>query len=144
MPIDQNTMRQLVDTLMEAQLRAGRLATPAANDGDTVLDAVRVRALTSWWWRPRCAAPITLAQWRAFARRRCRFAGALAIAAAMPLLLIALLPDLASRWMFFGFACATALAAAWQWDVGNRELQTIELLSDQLAQRKVPRTPLVW
>lgn len=135
MRLDEDAKAELVSQLLELNGLAGRVGAFPANDEEPLIDAPRLRALTSWWWLPRCPLPTTSSRWRAFVGRRSRFAKGLGASALLPLALAAVLPDLESQWMFFGFAVTTAFAAAWQWDVANRELQVIEMLETALKKR---------
>jgi len=135
MRLDEKAKADFIAAMRTLDDWARRTVVDPANDEEPLIDESRQRALSEWWWLPRCPVPTTASQWHAFAGRRSRFAKGLGASALLPLGLAAVLPDLESQWMFFGMAVTTALAAAWQWDVANRELQVIEVLQAAAKRR---------
>jgi hypothetical protein len=126
--LTEEATQAILETLKEQLVRAKRITTDPAND-ESEDDAAwrRAAALHRWWWYPKCPhIGQDWDRWLAFARRRGRFAWGLFATGLLSAVVALGLPEPIDRWMFVGNGIMLALAAAWQLDISNRELETIE------------------
>lgn len=126
--LPEDVARAIRETLEEQLLRAKRTTSEAANDGEADSAAwQRAESLHRWWWYPRCPHfGHDWARWLAYARRRGRFGWGLFATGLLSAVAALGLPNPIDSWMFLGNGLMLAMAAAWQLDVSNRELEAIE------------------